>query len=67
MFKNYSDCARCIHTSVCQYKSILKESCNKIKDHWDKLATPDVFKLELECKEYEANEKTKSSGLNSWF
>ena len=56
MFKNYSDCTRCIHTSVCQYKSILKESCNKIKTHWDILAVPDAFKLELECKEY----KTKA-------
>ena len=67
MFKNYSDCKNCIHASVCQYKSILKESCDKIRGHWDNLAVPDIFKLELECKEYEANEKIRSNSPNSWF
>lgn len=57
MFKNYSNCTRCIHASVCQYKSILEETSNKIGGHWDNLVTPDIFKLSLECSEYEANEK----------
>ncbi len=61
MFKNYSDCTHCIHASVCQYKSILKEICDKIGGHWDNLAAPDIFKLELECKEYEANEKIRNN------
>lgn len=60
MFKNYSNCTHCIHASVCQYKSILKEIYDKIGGHWDNLAVPDIFKLELECKEYEANEKLRN-------
>lgn len=67
MFKNYSNCERCIHTSVCQYKSILKESCDEIKGHWNSLTIPDIFKLELECKEYEANETIRGNSPNSWF
>ena len=47
MFKNYSNCTRCIHASVCQYKSTLKEIYDKINGHWDNLAAPDIFKLEL--------------------
>lgn len=62
MFKIYSDCTRCVHASVCQYKSILEEVYNKISAKWDNIAAPDIFKLELECEEYKANEKIKISG-----
>lgn len=61
MFKNYSDCTHCIHTSVCQYKDALEETYEKIGGHWDNLVVPDIFKLELECEEYEANENIKSN------
>lgn len=58
MFKNYSNCTKCCHASVCQYKHILKESCDKINGHWNNLDAPDIFKLELECKEFKENETT---------
>ena len=54
MFKNYSDCAKCVHASVCQYRSELKEIYDKIGAKWDNLAAPtDIFKLELRCEEFQ--------------
>lgn len=61
MFKNYSDCAHCVHASVCQYKPILKEVYDKIGGKWDNLAVPDIFKLELECTEYQVNETIRNN------
>ena len=52
MFKNYSDCEKCAHTKVCQYKIQLKEVDNKIKDRWNNVCAPDIFKLELSCNQY---------------
>ena len=63
MFKNYSNCARCIHNTVCQYKSMIKEVYDKIGEQWDNLAAPDIFKLELECKEFQENEIIKNNSF----
>lgn len=66
MFKNYSNCTRCCHASVCQYKFILKENCDKISGLWDNLDAPDIFKLDLECTEFKEDEATLKSRCNPW-
>lgn len=66
MFKNYGNCTRCIHASVCQYKSTLKEIYDKINGHWDNLAAPDIFKLELECDKYKLDEATVKQHPLPW-
>ena len=65
MFKNYSNCTKCIHNSVCQYKEQLIEAYDKIGTKWANICVPDIFKLELECAEFKANETITNN--NSWF
>ena len=65
MFKNYSNCKRCVHNSVCQYKEILKETEEKINTKWDNIYTPEFFKLELECTEFKENSPEIKN--NMWY
>lgn len=62
MFKNYGNCEKCAHTSVCQYKLELKEIYNKIGGEWDNIAPPDIFKLELGCKEFKEDKVIRNNG-----
>ena len=64
MFKNYSNCTNCIHTEVCQYKFQLKEIYDKLGGHWANLDAPDIFKLELECSQFKANESIRNNPFN---
>ena len=63
MFKKYSDCTRCIHIEVCQYKNQLKEIYDKFNGHWDNINPPEIFKLELECNSFKANESIRNNSL----
>lgn len=62
MFKNDSNCERCTHTSVCQYKLELKEICNKIGGKWDNIAPPDIFNLKLNCDQYREDITVRNNG-----
>lgn len=62
MFKNYSSCEKCIHTSVCQYKSELEDIYDKIGGKWDNLNPADIFRLELTCEQYKLDESIKNNG-----
>ena len=62
MIKNYSDCEKCIHASVCQYKLELKNIYDKISGKWDNLNPTDIFRLELICEQYKLNKSIKNDG-----
>ena len=62
MFKNYSSCEKCVHTSVCQYKIEFKDIYNKISGKWDDLNPPEIFLLNLDCQQYKPGTTVRNNG-----
>lgn len=63
MFKNYSNCERCIHASVCSYKLTFKEVYDKINEKWDSLNSTNIFRLELSCNQYNTDKPRQNGGF----
>lgn len=65
MIKNYTQCGKCEHNKVCQYKKNVEEILIKTNGHLDNLYVPEIFKINFECKEYKEKEEiTKKE--NPW-
>ena len=62
IFKNFTNCERCIHNQVCSFKTEQKDLIDKIEMYLNNKRPSKIFNfiLECKCKAYQPNEDESS-------